>query len=204
MLYPIAKYLLKSIAIIYNRLKIYNKSRIPKSKSLIIVANHVSFLDPIYVGLVVPRRLNFMAKKESFNNKFFGWLLHSLGAFPVNRDKPDIKAIKTSLKILKEDKVLVLFPEGTRVKKELEEMKEGAAYFAYKTNATILPIYIKGTDKVMPKGKLFIKPARVELFVGQPLETETLKKDSQKQSIEIISELVKVSLQEISAEANKK
>ena len=90
--------------------------KIPSSGALVVCANHISWWDPCLVAYLVPRPVHFMAKKELFQNRFLAFLFGKLYAFPVNREKPDIGAVKQGLSVLKNGHALGVFPEGTRQK----------------------------------------------------------------------------------------
>jgi 1-acyl-sn-glycerol-3-phosphate acyltransferase len=115
-----------------------------------------------------------MAKKELFKNKLFAKLLLSLGAFPVDREGNDLAAIKKSLRILKEEKVLGIFPEGTRVKYFNDDyIKSGLALIAVKSQSPVLPVYSEGSYKLFSKIKIIIgKPIYIELEDNVKLDNE--------------------------------
>lgn len=118
-------------------------------KPFVLCANHQSNWDVFALYLACPRIINFMAKAELFKFKPFGFLLKQLGAFPIDRGKSDITAIKTALKVLKNGEVLGIFPEGRR-NKELDEdnAKAGAVLIASKCNVPILPVAITSDYKL--------------------------------------------------------
>lgn len=127
--------------------KVKNNPKNINNQKLIICANHKSLLDPILLVQINPGKVHFMAKKELFKNKFLARILSSLGAFPVDRGHNDIDAVRQSIKILNENKILGIFPEGTRVRDEdvsREKYNDGVAMISLKTNANILPVSIKG------------------------------------------------------------
>ncbi len=131
---------------------------LPEGK-LIICANHISFLDPFILGVSFGRQVHFIAKKELFSNKFFAYIMTSLGAIPVDRQNLDLKAIKSSVKVLNEGNYLGIFPEGTRVKEvKRENIKNGIAYIALRADANILPIEIKGRYIPFTQVKAVFKP----------------------------------------------
>ncbi|MTI67790.1 MAG: 1-acyl-sn-glycerol-3-phosphate acyltransferase [Firmicutes bacterium] len=170
-----------AVGIIFKRLykiKVFNKENVPKEGKIILCSNHISLLDPITVALAVDRQVFFMAKKELFKNKLFGAILKKLGAFPVNRKKSDLTAIKNSLKLLKKDNALGLFPEGTRVKnKDLDSVKPGVAMISLKSKAPIIPIYIDSKYKKFKDVKVYIgKPIYFKEYEGQKLNLEDYKK----------------------------
>lgn len=97
-------------------------------------------------------------KKELFDNKFLGFLLNKFGAFPVDRDNVNIKTIKDSIKLVKDNEVLGIFPEGTRVKKVSEEnMKTGVAMIASRAGADVIPVFINSNYKFRSKVEVFVR-----------------------------------------------
>jgi len=166
---------------LFFRIEIYGKENIPMSGRLILCSNHHSNWDPVTLAVFFPRQVHWMAKKELFKNKIFAKLLFSLGVFPVDREGNDLTAIKKSLRILKEEKVLGIFPEGTRVKYFNDDfIKSGLALIAVKSQSPVLPIYSEG------KYKLFSK---IKIIIGQPIYIEL--EDNVKLSNEKYTEISK-------------
>jgi 1-acyl-sn-glycerol-3-phosphate acyltransferase len=127
------------------RLKIKGKENIPDG-GVIIAMNHQDAWDPLLVGTNTPRKLHIMAKESLFKNKLLAWTITEMGAFPINREKADIKSLKHSLKLLKEGKLFSLFIEGTRSKTgEIQEPKKGVGFIVAKSGAPVVPTYIYGT-----------------------------------------------------------
>lgn len=147
-----------------------NKNNLPSSGRYIICANHTALKDPLLIALCLKRQVFFMAKAELFKNKLFSKLIYSLGAFPVNRGKQDMSSIAHAEQLLREGKVVGIFPEGTRSKTgELLRPKVGAAMIAYKTNTPIIPLAISSKNGKAPS--LFNK---VTVSVGAPMTPEDL------------------------------
>ena len=119
-----------------------------------------------------------MAKKELFKNKFFGKIVKSFGAIPVDRDNLDVKSMMQALRVLKEGHKLVVFPEGTRNKTgttELQQLKSGSMLFAVKSKAPIVPLMLNGKAKFMRKTHLIVgKPFELSEFYGKKLTDEDL------------------------------
>ncbi|MBU5293210.1 1-acyl-sn-glycerol-3-phosphate acyltransferase [Anaerosalibacter bizertensis] len=159
------------------RFKVTGKHNIPKEGKVILCSNHISDLDPLILGLAIPRNIRFMAKKELFENKFLGGLVNALGAFPVDRKAADLSAIRNSLNVLKNDEVLGIFPEGTRVTEEnIENAKPGIALISIKAKAPVIPIYIESKYKVFSKIKINIgEPIYFNEYYGKKLKTEDYK-----------------------------
>jgi len=146
--------------------EIINKERLLDSKSILIVANHISWFDPPILGSLIPFEIAFLAKAELFNNKFSCWLLENLNSIPLIRSAPDKKAISTVLDVLSAGKSLLLFPEGTRGGKRI---KPGVGMFAINTKKDILPIYLENSDDL--KSCLF-SSKKIKVIIGEKISYE--------------------------------
>ena len=170
MFYIIAKCICWIIFKLIFRQKVTGQENIPKDGPFIIVANHSSLLDPIILGVSIKPKIIFVAAAYLFEIRWLGYLLRKANSIPVQREN-DIKAIKQSLKILQQGGVLGIFPEGgiDRQKNNLP-VRAGAAYLATKVGVTIVPIKIKGADKVLPRGAKFIRSLnKIEVEIKKPI-----------------------------------
>ncbi len=148
--------------------------KFPKKGSLMIVSNHISFLDPPFVGSVIKRKVSFMAKIELFQNHLFGWYFRKVNTFPVKREKGGRRALEKSLKILKDGEGLLVFPEGMRRKQkdgQLNPGKNGVGLIALKTNPTILPVYIAGFEHLL---QILLGNIHPVIYIGEPFRLEDL------------------------------
>lgn len=164
---------------------------------LIVMSNHVSLWDPILLAIVFPRKLFFMAKKELFKVKLFGGLLKALGAFPVDRKKADVSAIKRSFEVLKQDNVMGIFPEGTRIKTgELGEFENGLSSIAMKAKAPIIPVYIDGRYGIFK---------RTRICFGDKIVLNDIFVDKNSYTIEDVTKYLKDSVESLKqiTEANR-
>jgi len=146
-------------------LEVKGRQFLPKKGGFILASNHTSNLDPVVLGVATSKRLSFMAKEELFLNPFFGLLIHILGAFPVKRGSPDLSAIKEAIRRLERGDCLVIFPQGTRSSGDLK-VAPGIGFLATKTKVPVIPVYIKGTDKILPKGKKMISIGKIKVKFG--------------------------------------
>jgi 1-acyl-sn-glycerol-3-phosphate acyltransferase len=151
MLYRIGHFIFSLYFKLFYRLRITGKEHVPGGGPLLICSNHISWIDPLLLGSVLPVKLkvHFMAKEELFHNRFFAFILKKIGAFPVNRAVGDYAAIKKAYQLLQEGKVLFLFPEGSRsMNGQLQKAKDGAALIAGRRPVPILPAAVIGPYRI--------------------------------------------------------
>lgn len=152
MFYRIVLCIVRFVLLFVFRLKRIGMENIPKSGGAIIAYNHKSNWDPVIAGVTSTRKLRFMAKEELFKNPIFGGLIKLLGAFPIKRGKGDIGTFKSSLKILHDGDVMLIFPEGRRVKDGKKvKAKPGVAAIAHRAGVPVIPASISGEYKWMHK-----------------------------------------------------
>lgn len=170
------KFCVRIFTLILFRVKTYGQENIEKGKPYIMCANHTSNWDPPILYTATKREMFMMAKQEMFVNKFVYWFGKQMNIFPVNRGKQDIESIKTSLKVLKDNKILAIFPEGTRngIKKN-GKIQNGVAYLAARSGVEVIPVKIEGDFKPFRKVKLhYGKPLDFSKYQSKKPEKETL------------------------------
>ena len=170
MLYIIAKIKFLIIFKLFFRLKVTGQENIPQDGPFIIVANHSSLLDPVILGISIKPKIIFVAAAYLFKIGWLSYLLRKANSIPVQGEN-DISSLKRALKILQRGGVLGIFPEGgvDRQKDDLP-IKAGAAYLATKVGVPIVPIKIKGADKVLPRGEKFIRSLnKIEVEIKRPI-----------------------------------
>ncbi len=182
-LYRVLRAIVMAFYGIFKPYKIIGRENIPDGAA-VVCANHTSFDDPFYMAFAVPVKyhLCLMAKQELFKIKPLGWLLKGIGTFPVNREAADLNAIKCALRVLKEEKKLGIFPEGTRTHADGEvSPKAGAVRLAEKSGAPIIPMYI-------PRRKRFFR--RNIIVVGKPILLDRSRRLSREDLEQIADELM--------------
>lgn len=166
--------------------KVVGKNNLPKKKGYVLTCNHYSNLDPILLDIYLNKKIRFLAKKELFKKKFVGFCLKRFGGFPVDREKPGVSSFKFALNVLKENKILGIFPEGTRNKnieaEGIMQLKNGAIVFASKGESQIIPIVIYKKPKVFRKNYILI---------GEPIELvgedkKRLTHEEQEQNVQLL------------------
>lgn len=149
------------------RYQVVGKENIPKEGPIIICGNHKSFLDPQLIMITTGRYTRFLAKEELAKNKALAFLGKMFDVILVKKDSKEVIALKESLKTLKNGECLALFPEGTRNGlAKGEDVKDGAAFFAVRSGAPVIPCGIKGGEKGNRK---------VTITYGEPLDFSEYK-----------------------------
>jgi 1-acyl-sn-glycerol-3-phosphate acyltransferase len=172
--YRVARLVFTAIVGAWFRPRVCGRDNIPLEGPVILAPVHRSFADFGFTAFCTRRKLFFMAKDDLWENRFLGWLLLTLGAFPVHRESADREAMRRAEAVLKGGQVLVLFPEGTRrTGPVIEDLQEGASFLSARTGAPIVPIGIGGSDLAMPKGKRIPRPLGITVVVGDQVPAPT-------------------------------
>ena len=157
--------------------KFIGKENMPKG-ACIIASNHTSNMDAVNLACHTWEKKYYLAKKELFKNKFINFFIKSWGGIKIDRQGNDVNAIKDSLRVLKNNKKLIIFPEGTRTNNEnmeLGEVKQGVAMFAIKAKVSIVPMFIMKKPKIFKRNRVVIgEPFELSEFYGKKLSAEEL------------------------------
>ena len=184
----IVRTVIRIFFVVVYRVKVIGTDNIPKDKKqpLIYCGNHRTYKDPPLIVVTAKRHVRFLAKEELKKNPLFAFLGVVFGGIYVKRDSKDVSALKTTLKALKNGESIALFPEGTRNGIEKgEKAKDGAAFFAVRTGAKVIPVGIKGREK--PFKKMTIK-------YGKPMDFSNRSKDELDEiTDEIMKEIIELS-----------
>jgi 1-acyl-sn-glycerol-3-phosphate acyltransferase len=178
--YGVLRAFLTPFLMLLFRPKVKGLRHVPGSGPVIIASNHLSFSDSIFMPLVVPRKVTFLAKSEYFTSPGPKGLLKkltfiALGQVPVDRSggRRSEAALITGLKVLAEGKCLGIYPEGTRSPDgRLYKGRTGIARLAIESGAPIIPVAMFNTEKIQPTGTVVPKVMRVEMIFGEPMYFE--------------------------------
>ncbi|OGL03320.1 MAG: hypothetical protein A3I03_12675, partial [Candidatus Rokubacteria bacterium RIFCSPLOWO2_02_FULL_68_19] len=170
MLYAVLRLVALLLARLLFRVEVRGAEHVPRAGAAMIVSNHSSVLDPPIVGAAAPRPLHFMAKAELFSIPLLGRLIRAVNARPVRREGADARALREALRILESGHALLVFPEGTRGPEGvLREGKAGAGMLALLSGAPVVPAYVEGTGRALPRGRVLPRPVKVRVSFGAPL-----------------------------------
>lgn len=152
------------------RLRVEGIEHIPLSGPVVLVPNHLSFLDPPVVGVYCPRAVRFVARSTLARNRLFGAWMRSVGVLLIDREAPARASLGRSIEALAAGQVLAVFPEGTRSRDgRLHEFKKGILKLLKETGATAVPTGIIGTFEAWPRHRKLPRPHRVLVRYGPPL-----------------------------------
>ena len=175
--YAIVRLLFQPVFHIYFRYVRIGREHIPKHGPVIVASNHRSFLDPFVIATMARRPMYYVAKKELFSNRIVAWFLVQLGAFPVDRGAGDAEMITTATMILERGDILLMFPEGTRIRPgSLGEPRRGVGRLALESGAPVVPVAVIGTEAVRKGWR--IRPHKVRIRAGRPLQFPKVQQPS--------------------------
>lgn len=166
-----------------SKAKVYGKENIPKEGGFVVACTHNGYIDILNLGIsMLPKEVHFMAKKQLFDVKGLGWLIKRLNAFPVDRDNPGPSVIKIPRQLIKEGKVVGIFPSGTR-SSENSELKAGAVTIAQLAKTEILPAAYIGPKNA----KGVFKRQKGYLIYGKPF-TVGAGREGREQSVQFLED----------------
>ncbi len=169
--YGFFHYLAGTIHAMWFRGEVVGTENFPRTGPFLIASNHASHLDPPLVGSQIAKQMRFFARRSLWHNRLFAWWLDQVETIPVERDTGDIGAIKKVLQALKEDRAVVLFPEGTRSPDgRLQRPKAGVGLMACKTGVPVVPCRVFDSFEAFGKGRLFPRLGTpVTIVFGAPI-----------------------------------
>lgn len=169
--YGFFHYLSGNIYGMWFRGEVVGTENFPREGPFLIASNHASHLDPPLVGSQITKQMRFFARKSLWNNRFLAWWLNQVETIAVERDTGDISAIKKVLQALKDDRAVVLFPEGTRSPDgQLQKPKAGVGLMACKTGVPVVPCRVYDSFAAFGKGRIFPRfGTPVTIVFGPPI-----------------------------------
>ncbi|RUM89619.1 MAG: 1-acyl-sn-glycerol-3-phosphate acyltransferase [Thermodesulfatator sp.] len=160
------------------RLEVKGGEHLEPGKRYVFFANHQSQMDiPVLEEALRAFEIRFLAKRSLFKIPFFGWGIWAIGYIPVEREDPreGVKSLLACVERIREGFSVVVFPEGTRSPDgRLLPFKTAGFLLPIRSRVPAVPVALRGTRKILPRGSLYLHPGKVEVLVGPPLPTEGL------------------------------
>ena len=160
---------------LFSNYQVIGQENIPPMGPLIVVSNHLSFIDPSVLSHAVKRRLNFLAKSSLFTGFPVSQMLYAYGAHPLNRQGADIAAVRWAKEKLSRDGTLVIFPEGTRSNGKMIRGKQGVARIIQMTGSPILPVGITGTQNLQSLLRVVNPTGDIKVNIGSPFSLPSVE-----------------------------
>lgn len=169
MIYFLGKKLSRILFKYTGGIEVYGMENIPQKGPFIIVSNHQSIIDPFVFMSIFPLKINFLAAAYLFKIPVVGVMLRLGKALPINSKKSNLRSLRMTLRILKEGKVIGIFPEGgVSLDGKIKNFKAGWAYLALKAKVPAVPVAISGTGNVLPVGKYLPRKGKIFVNIGRP------------------------------------
>ncbi len=181
------------LAVSFVRCTVRGAEKLDPHTSCVVVANHSSYMDIPTLYSALPLEIRFFAKKGLFSIPLLGWHLQRAGHLPVVRDDPraSLKSMSEGAKLIRQRAISVLlFPEGGRTETGIRPFKEGAAYIAIKAGVPVLPVGLVNVRGVLPMDSLLLRPAAVEVNIGDPIDTTGMTVHDRGRLNEVLQERV--------------
>lgn len=163
-------------------IRVFGREHAPQSGAALVCSNHQSHFDPVLVGLSVPARLNYLARRTLFDVPILRPTMEYFDAIPIDREGPALGGIKETLKRLKRGEQVLMFPEGTRTRDgEVAPLKPGFTTLARRAEAPIVPIGFDGAYQAWPRTQKFPGLSQIVVVIDKPItpaEFESLSDDA--------------------------
>jgi 1-acyl-sn-glycerol-3-phosphate acyltransferase len=178
LMYRLLRRSLRLFARVWCRLEVSGLEHVPPGGPVIVASNHLSFIDSVVIPVVAPRPVRFLAKEEYFTGtgvkgRASAAFFRFIRAVPVRRDgsRDSLTALAAAQRVLENGEAFGIYPEGTRSRDgRLYRGRTGVAWLALATRAPVLPVALEGTDRVQPVGRRGLRPAKLRVRFGPPVD----------------------------------
>lgn len=204
LVYRICRTLSRAVAGAALDYRVIHPERLIYHGSVLICANHVSFLDPPLAGVIYPGPVHYLARKSLLSNPVARWLLPRLHVTPIDQDRPGFAGLKTIIKLLGENKKVLIFPEGSRSPDGLLQRAEpGTGLIVAKSRVPVLPIRIFGAREALPMGSARFRPSTVTIVIGHPIRFDQEALPEGKDAYQQISDRIMAAIAALECPADR-
>ncbi|MEY8350424.1 1-acyl-sn-glycerol-3-phosphate acyltransferase [Bacillus cereus] len=189
------KYIFKTLG----KVEVQGREKLPEGGPYVVACTHTSFMDVLMLAAgMYPTEIHYMAKKELFESKFTNWFFKNVNAFPVDRANPGPSTLKIPSRLLKDGKVVGIFPSGTRSTEDVS-LKAGAVTIAMRSNVPLVPAAYVGPSSV----KELIKGKRAKLIFGDPIQIEAGETVDRKTAMKMMTDQLNETFEELTETLKK-
>ena len=187
--YGFARGLAKIFVYAYFRIRVYGLEHVPHDGAFLMLGNHQSFLDPIFFGGPISRRVRFVARATLSKGKLAKAIMNLCNTIPINRGQADLSAIKEIIRSLRAGYGVSMFPEGTRSKDgKITAFKPGFAFLTKKNPCPIIPVVIEGAYECWPRHKKLPLPGEITVCYGKAIQSEQIKQLSDQELADMLTD----------------
>jgi 1-acyl-sn-glycerol-3-phosphate acyltransferase len=170
--YRFVQYLLATLAAATVRWRATGRCNVPESGGVLLVSNHLSYLDVFFLGIPLRRPLNYVARSTLFV-PVLAQLMRSVGGFPIDREGIGVSGLKETLRRLRDGGIVTLFPEGTRSRDgQLGPLKPGIAVLVARARVPVVPAGLAGSFEFWPRSRAWPVPHPIRIHYGRPIWPE--------------------------------
>ncbi len=198
-MYKSITFLLKYIFKTVGKVEVQGREKLPEGGPYVVACTHTSFMDVLMLAAGMhPTEIHYMAKKELFESKFTNWFFKNVNAFPVDRANPGPSTLKIPSRLLKDGKVVGIFPSGTRSTEDVS-LKAGAVTIAMRSNVPLVPAAYVGPSSV----KELMKGKRAQLIFGDPIQREAGETVDRKTAMKMMMDQLNETFEELTETLKK-
>lgn len=191
--YGFSRGLAKIFVYAYFRIRVYGLEHVPHEGAFLMLGNHQSFLDPIFFGGPISRRVRFVARATLSKGRFAKAIMNLCNTIPINRGKADLTAIKEIIRSLKAGYGVSLFPEGTRCKDgRITALKPGFAFLTRKNPCPIIPVVVEGAYECWPRHSKLPLPGEITVCYGNPIPAAEVKRLDDQELADLLTDRLRV------------
>ena len=190
--YYFCRALCRIFCAVFFKMHVTGLENIPGQGGVVFICNHQSYLDPLFCGIKLKRPIHFIARRSLLNHPVFGAIIKALNIIPIKRGKPDLSAIKLSIKRLKQEQIICLFPEGTRTSDgKIAPLKPGFSFLCIRAKVPIVPVLVEGAFDAWPRHKKLFRPGSIFVQYGKPIPYQKLQSLTDRQCTEMLTETLR-------------
>jgi 1-acyl-sn-glycerol-3-phosphate acyltransferase len=174
--HDLCRWLCKVFCRVFFSMQVSGLENVPLEEPFVLLCNHQSYLDPVFCGISLKRRLYYVARDSLFKNPIFGRLLLSVRVIPIQRGSADLSAIRKVIEKLKTGQPVCLFPEATRTSDgKISALKPGVGLLSRRSQSPVIPAVVEGAFECWPRNKKIFSPGRIILCYGRPISAQEVK-----------------------------
>ncbi len=186
------RWMCRLFCLLFFRIRTYGRENIPRRGAFVLISNHQSYLDPMLCACPIKRRVSFLARESLFTHWLFGRMISSVGTIPVKLGKADISAMRKVIEVLKQDRGVCLFPEGTRSEDgKITPFKPGFGFLCRRGKAAVVPVVIDGAFECWPRHKKLFSPGSISICYGKAISAEQARNMGDVKLAQVLTETLR-------------